>query len=156
MTGFGLGWINIAADWSRYQRRDAKDSSIVFWNTVGGSVANVILVTFGLLLAASDPDLSEAIAADPVGALATILPIWALIPFLLTAILALVSGAVLGIYSSGLTLLSLGIKIARPKAAAIDGLILTAGTIYVVFFAESFLAPFQSFLITLGVPLAAF
>ena len=21
MTGFGLGWINIAADWSRYQRR---------------------------------------------------------------------------------------------------------------------------------------
>ena len=101
MTGFGLGWINIAADWSRYQRRDAKDSSIVFWNTVGGSVANVILVTFGLLLAASDPDLSEAIAADLVGALATILPIWALIPFLLTAILALVSGAVLGIYSSG-------------------------------------------------------
>ena len=155
MTGFGLGWINIAADWSRYQRRDAKDSSIVFWNTIGGSVANVILVTFGLLLAASDPDLSEAIAADPVGALATILPIWALIPFLLTAILALVSGAVLGIYSSGLTLLSLGIKIARPKAAAIDGLILTAGTIYVVFFADSFLAPFQSFLITLGVPLAA-
>jgi NCS1 family nucleobase:cation symporter-1 len=23
MTGFGLGWINIAADWSRYQHRDA-------------------------------------------------------------------------------------------------------------------------------------
>ena len=23
MTGFGLGWVNIAADWSRYQRRDA-------------------------------------------------------------------------------------------------------------------------------------
>ncbi|TXK04212.1 allantoin permease [Microbacterium mitrae] len=155
MTGFGLGWINIAADWSRYQRRDAKDSSIVFWNTIGGSVANIILVTFGLLLAASDPTLNAAIAADPVGALATILPIWALIPFLLTAILALVSGAVLGIYSSGLTLLSLGIKISRPKAAAIDGVILTLGTIYVVFFATDFLGPFQSFLITLGVPLAA-
>lgn len=155
MTGFGLGWINIAADWSRYQRRDAKDSSIVFWNTIGGSVANIILVTFGLLLAASDPKLNAAIAADPVGALATILPIWALIPFLLTAILALVSGAVLGIYSSGLTLLSLGIKISRPKAAAIDGVILTLGTIYVVFFATDFLGPFQSFLITLGVPLAA-
>ena len=26
MTGFGLGWINIAADWSRYQRRDTPDS----------------------------------------------------------------------------------------------------------------------------------
>ena len=65
------------------------------------------------------------------------------------------SGAVLGIYSSGLTLLSLGINIPRPAAAAIDGVILTAGTIYVVFFAHDFLGPFQSFLITLGVPLAA-
>lgn len=155
MTGFGLGWINIAADWSRYQRRDTPDSKIVFWNTFGGSVAPVVLVVFGVLLAGSDPALNEAIAGDPIGALAAILPTWVLIPFLLTAVLALVSGAVLGIYSSGLTLLSLGIRIPRPSAAAIDGVILTAGTIYVVFFATDFLGPFQSFLITLGVPLAS-
>lgn len=155
MTGFGLGWINIAADWSRYQRRDASASGIVFWNTFGGSVAPVILVTYGLLLAGSDPVLMEGINADPVGTLATILPTWFLLPFLVTVILTLVSGAVLGIYSSGLTLLSLGITIPRPTAAAIDGVILTIGTIWVVFFAENFIGPFQSFLITLGVPLAA-
>ena len=34
-------------------------------------------------------------------------------------------------------------------------MILTLGTIWVVFFAHDFLGPFQSFLITLGVPLAA-
>src|SRR5699024_9729603 len=62
---------------------------------------------------------------------------------------------ILGIYSSGLTLLSLGIRIPRPAAAAIDGVILTIGTIWVVFFAGSFIGPFQSFLITLGVPMAA-
>nr|WP_245168054.1 cytosine permease [Corynebacterium coyleae] len=61
----------------------------------------------------------------------------------------------MGIYSSGLTLLTLGIKISRPAAAAIDGVILTIGTIWVVFFSQSFLGPFQSFLITLGVPLAS-
>ncbi|SJN16621.1 Cytosine/purine/uracil/thiamine/allantoin permease family protein [Microbacterium esteraromaticum] len=155
MTGFGLGWINIAADWSRYQKRTASDGAIVFWNTFGGAIAPVILVVFGLLLAGSDDKLMEAVGNDPIGALAAILPIWVLVPFLLTAVLALVSGAVLGIYSSGLTLLSLGIRIPRPSAAAIDGLILTAGTIWVVFFAEDFLGPFQSFLITLGVPLAA-
>src|SRR5690606_12470422 len=33
LTGFGLGWVNIAADWSRYQRRDASSGAIVFWNT---------------------------------------------------------------------------------------------------------------------------
>ncbi|WJZ07128.1 Permease for cytosine/purines, uracil, thiamine, allantoin [Corynebacterium glaucum] len=155
MTGFGLGWINIAADWSRYQRRDTPDSAIIFWNTFGGAVAPVLLIIFGLLIAGSDPALAEAIADDPIGALAVILPTWVLVPFLLTAVLALVSGAVLGIYSSGLTLITLGIDIPRPAAAAIDGLILTAGTIYVVFFAQSFLGPFQSFLITLGVPLAS-
>ena len=155
MTGFGLGWINIAADWSRYQRRTASDGAIVAWNTIGGSVAPVLLVVFGLLLGGSDPALAEGIAADPIGALATLLPVWVLVPFLLTAVLALVSGAVLGIYSSGLTLLSLGIRIPRPSAAAIDGLILTLGTVWVVFWAQDFLGPFQSFLITLGVPLAS-
>ena len=155
MTGFGLGWINIAADWSRYQHRDASGGQIVLWNTIGGSIAPAILVIFGLLLAGSSEDLFAGIQNDPIGTLATILPIWVLIPFLITAVLALVSGAVLGIYSSGLTLLSLGINIPRWSAAFIDGIILTIGTIWVVFFASSFLNPFQSFLITLGVPLAS-
>jgi len=155
MTGFGLGWINIAADWSRYQHRDARGSAIVGWNTFGGAIAPVLLVTFGLLLAGSSAELSAGIVADPIGTLGTLLPTWFLVPFLVTAVLALVSGAVLGIYSSGLTLLSLGVRIPRPAAALVDGVILTLGTVWVVFFAEDFLGPFQSFLITLGVPLAA-
>ena len=144
MTGFGLGWINIAADWSRYQKRTASDGAIVAWNTIGGAAAPVILVIFGLLLAGSDPALSAEISFDPIGALAKLLPVWVLVPFLLTTVLALVSGAVLGIYSSGLTLISLGIRIARPAAAGIDGLILTLGTIWVVFVSDDFLGPFQS------------
>lgn len=155
MTGMGLGWINIAADWARYQHRDAKGSQIVFWNTFGGSLGPVVLITFGLMLAGSNADLSENISNDPVGALATLLPTWFLIPFLLTAILSLLSGAINGIYSSGLTLLTLGIDIPRPVASLIDGIILTLGTVYVVFFSPTFIGPFQSFLITLGVPLAA-
>lgn len=155
MTGFGLGWINIAADWSRYQSRHASGGSIVFWNTIGGALPPVLLVAFGLALAGSSQELADGVMADPIGTLATALPTWFLLPFLVAAILALVSGAVLGIYSSGLTLLSLGMRIPRPAAALIDGVILTVGTIYVVFFAENFINPFQSFLITLGVPLAA-
>jgi hypothetical protein len=41
-------------------------------------------------------------------------------------------------------------------AALIDGTVMTLGTIYVVFFAHSnFIVQFQGFLITLGVPIAA-
>ncbi|UUZ61876.1 purine-cytosine permease family protein [Nocardioides sp. B-3] len=155
MTGFGLGWINIAADWSRYQKRTASGPSIVAWNTFGGALAPVILVVFGPALAGSSTEILDGVAGDPIGTLATLLPTRALVPFLLAAILSLVSGAVLGIYSSGLTLLSLGVKLKRPRAAGIDGVLLTLGTIYVVFFADNFINPFQSFLITLGVPLAA-
>lgn len=155
MTGMGLGWVNIAADWARYQSRNSKGSHIVFWNTFGGSLGPVVLITFGLTLAGSSKELSDGIGMDPIGALATLLPTWFLIPFLLTAILSLLSGAINGIYSSGLTLLTLGIKIPRPLASLIDGVILTLGTIYVVFYSPTFIGPFQSFLVTLGVPLAA-
>jgi hypothetical protein len=52
-------------------------------------------------------------------------------------------------------LLSLGIKVRRPVAAAIDGVIMCIGAIYAVFIADNFIGPFTGFLITVGVPIAA-
>ncbi|WP_144712183.1 cytosine permease [Curtobacterium pusillum] len=155
MTGFGLGWVNAAADYSRYLPRASSTGGVVWWTTFGGALAPAILVVFGVLLAGSSKDLSAAISADPIGALTTILPVWFLVPFALVAILGLVGGAVLDIYSSGLALLSAGVRIPRPVAAGVDGVFMVAGAVYVVFFAKDFLVPFQAFLITLGVPIAA-
>jgi NCS1 family nucleobase:cation symporter-1 len=84
-----------------------------------------------------------------------VLPTWYLVPFALVAVFGLVSGAVLDIYSSGLTLLTLGLRIKRWKAALIDGVLMIIGTIWIVFFASDVIGPFQGFLITLGVPIAA-
>ena len=115
----------------------------------------MILLVFGLLLAGSSSDLSTAIGADPIGALTTILPTWFLVPFAVVAVLGLIGGAVLDIYSSGLALLTAGVPIPRYWAAAVDGVIMVAGTVYVVFFGStSFIGEFQGFLITLGVPVA--
>ncbi|MDX3192015.1 cytosine permease [Streptomyces sp. MN03-5084-2B] len=155
MTGFGLGWVNAAADYSRYLPRSSSSRGVVGWTTFGASVAPVVLLVFGLLLAGSSPDLSKAIAADPIGALTTLLPLWFLVPFALVAVLGLVGGAVLDIYSSGLALLSAGLRIPRPAAALVDGVIMILGTIYIVFFGGEFLGQFQGFLVTLGVPVAA-
>jgi purine-cytosine permease-like protein len=155
MTGFGLGWVNAAADYSRYLPRSASSRGVVAWTTIGSSVAPIVLLIFGLLLAGSSPDLSSKIASDPIGALTDLLPTWFLVPFALVAVLGLVGGAVLDIYSSGLALLSLGLRIPRWSAALVDGVIMVIGTIWVVFFANSFLGPFQGFLYTLGVPVAA-
>ncbi|WIX86492.1 cytosine permease [Amycolatopsis sp. DG1A-15b] len=155
MTGFGLGWVNAAADYSRYLPRSSSSRGVVGWTTFGASVAPVVLLVFGLLLAGSSPDLNKAIAADPIGALTTLLPLWFLVPFAIVAVLGLVGGAVLDIYSSGLALLSAGLRIPRPAAALVDGVIMILGTIYIVFFGGEFLGQFQGFLVTLGVPVAA-
>ncbi|MEV6285481.1 cytosine permease [Kribbella sp. NPDC051770] len=155
MTGFGLGWVNAAADYSRYLPRTASSRGVVGWTTFGAALAPIVLLIFGLLLAGSSADLSTAIAGDPIGALAQALPTWFLVPFVIVAVLGLVGGAVLDIYSSGLALLSLGVPVPRYVAAFIDGLVMIAGTIYVVFFGDQFLLEFQGFLITLGVPVAA-
>ncbi|GAA1269424.1 cytosine permease [Pseudonocardia aurantiaca] len=155
MTGFGLGWVNAAADYSRYLPRDTSGKGVVGWTTFGAAVAPVVLFSFGLMLAGSSADLSTAISSDPIGALAAALPTWFLVPFALVAVLGLVGGAVLDIYSSGLALLAMGVKLPRYAAALVDGVIMIIGTVYVVFFGGEFLYQFQGFLITLGVPVAA-
>src|ERR1700749_4699372 len=156
MTGFGLGWVNVAADYSRYLPRRSSGTGVVWWTTFASSIAPIFLVVFGLLLAGSSSSLNSAIQADPIGALATLLPTWFLVPFAIVAVLGLIGGSVLDIYSSGLALLTLGVRVPRYVAALIDGTVMTLGTIYVVFFAHSnFIVQFQGFLITLGVPIAA-
>jgi purine-cytosine permease-like protein len=155
MTGFGLGWVNCAADYSRYLPRRSSGAGVVGWTTFASSIAPVFLLVFGLLLAGSSKSLSTAIGADPIGALATLLPTWFLVPFAIVAVLGLIGGSVLDIYSSGLALLTLGVRLPRYQAALIDGTVMTAGTIYVVFFTTNFVGQFEGFLITLGVPIAA-
>ena len=155
ITGIGLGWVNAAADYSRYLPRSVKSASVVGWTVLGASIVPIVLVIYGAALSASDQKLSEAIAMDPIGALTTLLPTWYLVLFSLVAILGLVGGAILDLYSSGLTLVSLGVPIKRHVAAVIDGVLMLLGTIYIVWIAENFFIPFQGFLITLGVPVAA-
>ena len=155
LTGFGLGWVNAAGDYSRYLPRRASSAGVVGWTTFGASLGPVLLLIIGLMLAGSSPQLSEAMATDPIGALTTLLPTWFLIPFALVAVLGLVGGAVLDIYSSGIALLSVGLPVPRFVAAAIDGALMIAGSIYLVFIADNFIGPFQGFLITLGVLIAS-
>ena len=155
ITGIGLGWVNSAADYSRYLPSTVKSRSVVGWTVFGASLAPIVMVTYGAALAGSSQKLYENVAMDPVGAITNILPTWFLFLFALIAILGLIGGAILDLYSSGLTLVALGAPIKRHKAAMLDAIIMLIGTVYIVWFSENFLLPFQGFLITIGVPIAA-
>ena len=154
ITGIGLGWVNSAADYSRYLPRTTSSRKVIGWTVFGASIVPIILVIYGSLLAGSSQSLGGLIASDPIGALTTLLPTWYLIPFALVAVLGLIGGAILDLYSSGITLVSIGLPVKRHVAASIDGTIMALGTIYIVWIAPNFIIPFQGFLITLGVPIA--
>ena len=153
MAGLGIGWVNAAADYSRYLPKSVSSRAVVGWTVFGASIAPLVLIVFGVLLAADEPDL--ATSANPIGVLAEPLPTWFLVPYLLVAVGGLVAGAVLDIYSSGLNLLTLGLRVPRYQSVVIDGVLMVAGSLYILFFNESFFLPFQGFLITLGVLLAS-
>ena len=155
ITGIGLGWVNCAADYSRYLPRSVSSRGVVGWTVFGASIVPITLVIYGSMLAGSSKDLADKIGMDPIGALTTLVPTWYLIPFAAVAILGLIGGAILDLYSSGLALISVGVPVKRHVAASIDAVIMALGTIYIVWIAKDFFGPFQGFLITLGVPIAA-
>ncbi|MDP4501213.1 purine-cytosine permease family protein [Nonomuraea turcica] len=155
MTLLGLGWVNCGADYSRYLPTSSPPRSVALWTALGGALPPMVLLVFGVLLAGGDPQLAGAAGGDPVGALAGALPTWFLLPYLLTAIGGFLAGAIMDIYSSGLSMLALGVPIRRHYAVLIDGLLMVLGGYYLLFVSSSFLATFQAFLAIVGVVMAA-
>ncbi|KAB8190706.1 thiamine permease [Nonomuraea phyllanthi] len=155
MTLLGLGWVNCGADYSRYLPANSRPRSVALWTTLGGALPPMVLLVFGVLLAGGDPELAEAAGADPVAALAGALPTWFLLPYLLTAIGGFLAGAIMDIYSSGLSMLALGVPVRRHYAVLIDGVLMVLGGYYLLFVSTSFLGTFQAFLAIIGVVMAA-
>jgi NCS1 family nucleobase:cation symporter-1 len=155
MTLLGLGWVNCGADYSRYLPRRASARGVVGWTALGGALPPVVLLVFGALLVGGNPALAKAAGADPVGALAGALPTWFLVPYLVTAIGGFLAGSIMDIYSSGLSLLALGVPLRRHLAVLVDGTLMVLGGWYLLFVSTSFLATFQAFLAIVGVVMAA-
>jgi nucleobase:cation symporter-1, NCS1 family len=117
-VGLGVGWVNTGSDYTRYLPRSTSSRSLVWWTVIGSSIAPIVLIVFGSLLAASDANL--AVAANPVTYLARPLPTWFLVPFMLTAGIGLIAATLTEMYSSGLSLMTLGLRVPRYKSVAID------------------------------------
>jgi purine-cytosine permease-like protein len=143
-AGTGIGWVNAGADYTRYLPRNSSSRAIVGWTVVGGTLPLFVLMIVGVLLSSRVSNLASA--ANPIAVIGSALPGWMAVPYLLTAVGGLVVAADLDIYSSGLNLLSMGIKLERYKTVLIDGVLMILGAIYVMLIAQEFLGPFESFL----------
>ena len=49
-TGIGLGWVNSAADYSRYLPRHTSSKAVVGWTVFGASIVPIVMVVYGAAL----------------------------------------------------------------------------------------------------------
>lgn len=152
-AGTGIGWLSAGPDYTRYLPRKVPSRSIVAVTVLGASIPLVILISTGALMGVGNGELASA--GDPVSAIGSALPDWMLIPYLLTAAFGLIAAADLSMYSSGLNLITGGIKVRRTTAVAVDAVLITAGALYITVITQDFYGPFTTFLTLLAVPLTA-
>jgi purine-cytosine permease-like protein len=148
MAGTGIGWINSGADYARYLPQNSSGRAITLWTALGGTLPLYLLMIVGIFLASFKAD--TLTAADPLAPIREALPSWLAIPYLLTAIGGLLAGAALDIYSSGLNLLALGLRVKRQYAVLIDGGLMIIGSIYVLLIRNDFQGSLTSFLLLLA------
>ncbi len=138
------GWVNFAADYSRYLPVSTPTRRIVGVTFAGGGIANFVMMGLGVLLGTFiNP---TAFANNPVGAIAKAIPVWAAVPFLIVVVIGDICANYLNAYSSGMSFLSMGIRLRRHNAVVVDGIICTAIAIYALFISTDFVSFFQNFL----------
>lgn len=151
----GLAWAQSSGDLARYQAKGTRGPSAVLFSSFGATLPAFVLVAWGALLAASNPALATSLAANPVAALAGLLPTWYPIPLLLAVTLSLVAAAALALYSGGFALLSVGITAPRwvgaLAVAVLTGALLTLAIVTV----PDLQSLLRDALTTLAVPVAA-
>ncbi|GGN12594.1 cytosine permease [Streptomyces fuscichromogenes] len=149
----GMSWTPTAPDFTRYLPGTAPSAAIVR-NTVGGAGIVVLpLVLMGAVTASARPGLAKA--ADPVSFLGESLPLWLAVPYLLVALAGMLLINAMSMYSAGFTAQTLGFRVHRHWAVAVNAVIslLLGGVLMLA--ATSFMASFTAFLSLLAVAFSA-
>ena len=151
----GLAWAQSSGDLARYQRPDGWGGSAMVSSSLGATLPPFALIAWGALLAASDPELGAALILDPVGALASLLPLWYPVPLVLALGIGLISGATLAAYSAGFAIQSLGIRAPRTSTAIVAVVLVAAVAAVLAFVALEPGEILFELIITIAVPVAA-
>ncbi|HEY7948912.1 MAG TPA: cytosine permease [Acidimicrobiales bacterium] len=129
----GLGWTECGNDYSRYLPPEASKKAIVGWVFLGTAIPEILVMTLGAVVGTFlTSDWTSANAFLPLihqGAI----PAWFVVVFLIFAMVQLFAINSLDLYSSGVTLQALGVRVKRYQAVIIDSVICLGVTIYAVF-----------------------
>ncbi len=148
----GLGWTENANDYSRYLPPESGRRAIVTWVALGGAIPSILLEILGAAIATGVPS-----STDPIKGLPHAFPGWLLVPYLIVAMVQLFAINTLDLYSSGVTLQSLGVPFRRYQAVIFDTAVCGGLAAYAVFSSRfsQLLADFLEFIIVWLAPWCA-
>jgi purine-cytosine permease-like protein len=130
----GLGWTENGNDYSRYCPRNASKVGIVGWVFLGTAVPEILTMTLGALIGT----FVTGVGATQLSAFApfvhqSAIPPWFVVTFMIFAIVQLFAVNSLDLYSSGVTLQAIGLRVKRYQAVCIDTVICLIVTFWAVF-----------------------
>ena len=134
-----ISFTNYPADYARYLPKNTSAAGITLWTFIGSYVPTVVLTIIGFFAA------KAANLADPVGGFQPILASWYFQLFVFVVLGGTITNNFLNTYSSGLSLLAVGLNVSRPAAILIDAILATSAAAYAIFF-HDFTSTFIAFL----------
>lgn len=151
----GLAWVSSGGDLVRYQARSASGTAAALWTAAGVALPALGLLAWGALLAASSSITAGELVANPVGAIAALVPGWYAVPLIAALVLSTLAGVTLSLYSGGFAVLTVG-----PAAPRWVGVVITAALALAVAIALTLLGDgvaglLRDLLVLLSVPIAA-
>jgi nucleobase:cation symporter-1, NCS1 family len=129
----GLGWTECGNDFSRYLPRKSKTSSIVWWVFLGTAVPEILIMTLGAATGTYLTKVGTSSNAFLPFLHQSAIPPWFVDLFLIFAILQLFAINSIDLYSSGVTLQAMGVKVKRYQAVVIDSVVCLGVTMFAIF-----------------------
>lgn len=151
----GLVWAVSSADLARYQRPDSSGTTSMLWSTFGATIPAFVLISYGAVLAASNPEVAKGLVATPLDTIALLIPIWYPIPLIVALAVSLLSGVVISIYSAGFALQGTGATMRRSAAVVVSGGAVAVVAIAIAVSVGDFDLILRDLATSLAVPMAA-
>jgi len=134
----GLGWTECGNDYTRYVPRESSKGAIVGWIFLSTAIPEIIMMTLGaatFTFLSSNAQVAAWNGANPFEALRgqSYIPSWVIVIFLVFAIVQLFGINSLDLYSSGVSIQAMGIRLKRYQAVVLDSFIACGLTIWAEF-----------------------
>lgn len=131
----GLGWTENASDYSRYLPAGTDKRRTVAAVALGGAIPSILLEVLGAAVATAVPYSSSSNVTSVTG-VASVFPSWFVWPYFVFAIVQLFAINSVDMYSSGVTLQSLGLKLKRYQCVLVDTVVCGGFTAYAIYSAR--------------------